>query len=323
MRVIVGLKSDPIEGRYSFEWLFGLMREHGIQRLQYGSSAAALLADEEYFVSLRRTAERQGILITSLFSATREFGGFASGDARLQAASRRLWERLIRVASLLGAHSAGTNASSAFRDKPELKEEGIRLFLAHARQLMVAARKAGLQALTTEPMSSIWEFPSTPQEIERFVRELGSFHRENPDTTVPALFCGDISHGVADENRVVVHDNWELFESQIPWMWEFHFKNTDAVFNATFGFGVEDRQRGIIDLARLSALIERNANRFPRAEEIVGYLEISGPKSDATTPTHIWLGCSVKASRRCERHSRRVLGEALFSSRFVHSILES
>lgn len=301
MRVLVGLKSDPIESRYSFDWLFGLMREHGIQRLQYGSSMATLLADEEYFVTLRRTAERQGILITSLFTATREFGGFASGDARLQGATRRLWERLIRVASLLGAQSAGTNASLTFRDKPELKEEGIRLFLANARELMVVARKAGLQALITEPMSCTWEFPSTPHEIERFVRELEPFHQDHPDTTVPALFCGDISHGVANEARAVIHDNWELFESQIPWMWEFHFKNTDAIFNATFGFGAEDRERGIIDLARLKALIARNAHRFPRAEEIVGYLEISGPKVGRDyTDQHLgrMLGESLEALRK-------------------------
>jgi len=278
MKVLLGVKSDPIECRYSFDWLFGLMREHGIQRLQYGSSQAALLADDEYFTSLRRQAERHGVMITSLFSAAREFGGFASGDPYLQAATRKLWERLIRVASLLGAQSAGTNATLAYRDKPHLKEEGILQFFANAKELMGVARKAGLQALTTEPMSCSWEFPSTPEEIDRFVEQLVPFHRDHGDTTVPALFCGDISHGLADEHRTVLHDNWVLFESEIPWMWEFHFKNTDAIFNATFGFGHEERERGIIDLQRLKTILERNAHRFPRSEETVGYLEIPGPK---------------------------------------------
>jgi hypothetical protein len=278
MNFILGVKSDPIESRYSFDWLFGIMAEHRVTRLQYGASTAALVADDAYFRGLRRNAEKRGILVSSLFSSIREFAGYASGDARLQAATRRLWERLIHVAALLGAEAAGTNASLTLRDRPDLREQGIRLFLDNAKELMGVARRAGLKALTTEPMSSTWEFPSTPVELERFVAELGSHHARHPKTTVPALFCGDISHGVADANRAVLHDNWTLFEAQIPAMWEFHFKNTDALFNATFGFGEADRGRGIIDLARFKALLEANAGRFPRTDEVVGYLEIPGPK---------------------------------------------
>jgi hypothetical protein len=94
---------------------------------------------------------------------------------------------------------------------------------------------------------------------------------------VPFEFCGDISHGLADSEGRVVNDNWSLFEMQIPWMREFHFKNTDAIFNSTFGFGPGERERGIVDLSRLRELIKRNANRFPY-KELTGYLEISGPK---------------------------------------------
>ena len=60
-----------------------------------------------------------------------------------------------------------------------------------------------------------------------------------------------------------MHDNWSLFEMQVPWMREFHFKNTDSIFNSTFGFGPEERGRGIVDLARLKAVIDANAGRFP------------------------------------------------------------
>ena len=71
MKVQLGVKSDPIESRYSFDWLFGLMREHGVHRLQYGSSTVTLLADDEYFKALRRTAERYDIRISSMFSSIR------------------------------------------------------------------------------------------------------------------------------------------------------------------------------------------------------------------------------------------------------------
>jgi ribulose-phosphate 3-epimerase len=300
MKVHIGVKSDPIESRYSFEWLFGLMREHGIHRLQYGSSTVTLLADDEYFRALRRSAESYDIRISSMFSSIREFGGFASGDPLLQAATRRMWERMIRVASLLGAESTGSNGSITFRDKTDLKEAGVRQFLANAKELMVVARKAGLSALTTEPMSCTWEFPSTPSEIHRLTGELGPAHAASPDTTVPFLLCSDISHGIADESRQVTHDNWNLFEMQVPWMWEFHFKNTDAIFNSTFGFSEEERARGIVDLDRLKAVLERNADRFP-CKELVGYLEISGPKTGRDyTDGHLgeMLGASLDALRR-------------------------
>jgi ribulose-phosphate 3-epimerase len=68
-----------------------------------------------------------------------------------------------------------------------------------------------------------------------------------------------------------------MFEREIPWMWEFHFKNTDAIYNSTFGFGSEERSRGIVDLKRLRDILEKNATRFP-SDEVTGYLELPGPK---------------------------------------------
>jgi hypothetical protein len=277
MTVHLGVKSDPIESRFSFDWLFGIMKNCGVDRLQYGSALVTLLADDEYFRGLRRRAEQSGIRISSLFSAAREFGGFASGDPHLAAATCRLWERLIHVASLLGASYAGTNASITMRDRPESRDEGISRFFREAPELMAIARGEGLAGVTTEPMSSIWEYPSTPDELRSLGRELGQVHAARPDDTAPFGYCGDITHGVADRDRRVVHDNWELFEVAMPWMVEFHFKNTDAIYNSTFGFGPGERERGIIDLARLAGLIHDNAARFP-VPEITGYLEIGGPK---------------------------------------------
>ena len=115
------------------------------------------------------------------------------------------------------------------------------------------------------------------------VSVLDPMHEAEPLETVPVYLCGDISHGVADAEGVL-HDNWSLFEMEIPWMWEFHFKNTDAIFNSTFGFGPEERARGIVDLARLKAILEQNAGRFP-AGRSPGILRSAGPRSGGSTPT--------------------------------------
>lgn len=285
MTVHLGVKSDPIESRYSFDWLFGIMNDCGVDRLQYGSSIATLVADDEYLRGLRQRAEKRGIRIESLFSSIREFGGFGSGDPALARATIRYWRALIHAASVLGASSAGTNASVTLRDRPASRDVGIARFFAEAPGIMAYARAEGLSAVTTEPMSSVWEYPSTPAELEALGRTLDEAHARDPDRTVPFRYCGDISHGVADADRRVVHDNWNLFEVAIPWMSEFHFKNTDSIFNATFGFAPAERERGIVDLARLRALIDANADRFP-VREITGYLEIGGPKvgRDYTDP---------------------------------------
>jgi ribulose-phosphate 3-epimerase len=114
--------------------------------------------------------------------------------------------------------------------------------------------------------------------MDRISREMDAHHAADPAGTVPVQFCADTSHGLADPERRVVVDNWALFEAGIPHTREFHFKNTDKRFDRTFGFSEEERARGIVDLGRLRALIDVNADRFP-VRELVGYLELPGPKT--------------------------------------------
>jgi len=277
VKVHLGVKADPIENRYSHQWLFDLMRDIGVHHLQMGTTYHTYVVDDSYFRELRSSAEKRGIRISSLFSSRRELVGFATGDPSLEAATRRGWERLIHVASIVGADSAGSNALVMMRDQSHLREAAVGTFFRNIKQLLPIARKAGLKALTTEPMSSVFEYPTTPDDIREIAAELAPFLNDNPGSTVPLMICADISHGVADGDGKVVHDNWSLFEMEIPWMWEFHFKNTDPIFKTTFGFGPEEQARGIVDLGRLKSLIHANAARFPRGE-IIGYLEMDGPK---------------------------------------------
>jgi ribulose-phosphate 3-epimerase len=101
---------------------------------------------------------------------------------------------------------------------------------------------------------------------------------------------------VADAHRRVLHSNLDLFESEMPWMAEFHFKNTDAIYNSTFGFSESERARGIIDLPQTRTLCEKYRSAWP-VPEMVGYLEIGGPKigRDYTDPQ---VGPELEASLR-------------------------
>jgi sugar phosphate isomerase/epimerase len=228
MTVHVGVKSDPIENRYSFDWLFDLMAEQHAGWLQLGSSYPFFHADPVWFLDLARKAERRGIRIASTYTSYREMTGFFSGDRHLEAASHHAWERLIQVASWVGAFSAGSSCGSVLRDQPGEKEPGLARWFRHMKELVRTAKAAGLSALCIEPMSSMFEPPSTPEEMDRVTREMDAFHAADRAGTVPVRFCADISHGLADRERRVVVDNWRLFEAGIPHTHEFHFKTTGS-----------------------------------------------------------------------------------------------
>jgi len=277
MKVHLGIKTDPIENRYSYDWLFRIMEEHRIPRLQLGSFFEIPYLDDGYFIELREKAQKRGIRITSVFSSHRDLSGFFSGDRHLEKAARRIFERFIHVGSLMGADYVGSSAGSVPRDMIGEKEAGVLCFFSHMEDLTRLALDKGLKALTIEVMSSSAEPPTFPEEIDRFMDHFSGQHEKHKTSTVPVYLLGDISHGYADSAGTVRHGNYELFEHSIPYMCEFHFKNTDSLFNATFGFSAEECKRGVVDLARLKGIIEKNASRWP-VRETTGYLELPGPK---------------------------------------------
>lgn len=299
MTLRLGIKSDPVEYRYSYEWLFGLMRELRVGYLQLGSSFEFYQVEDGYFTRLRASAERHGVRITSCFTAHRELGGFFTGDPLLERVARRSYERWIEIGGLLGAEYVGSNPGAVYRDRMNGKQDASERFLRHFRELMHLGADAGLKGLTMEPMSSRAEPPSLPNELTHYAASVSAYHTAHPGETVAGYFCGDISHGVVGEDREVLHDHWELFEQEIPHMAEFHFKNTDELYHSTFGFGPRQRARGIVDLTELSEILRRRNADFP-VPVVTGYLEIGGPKlgRDYSDPElQFELASSVEAIR--------------------------
>lgn len=276
--VQLGIKSDPIQTRYSFDWLFDLLQSEGVQYVQLGAFFEMFHMDEDgYFHTLREKAEHRSLKIKSMFSAYREFGGFFYGDIHMEKASRKMYEKYIHIAGVLGLDYAGTNPGAVYRDQMGKKQQGIDTYLKHMKELQHLAYEKGLKAFVIEPMSCMAEPPTTPDEMDFMIGTLNDYYAQNPSNTVPVWLCGDISHGLADAHKNIVHSNIELFEHAIPMMCEFHFKNTDSIYNSTFGFSEEERKKGIIDLQEVKQLCEDNKDKWP-VEEVVGYLEIGGPK---------------------------------------------
>ena len=290
MNFQLGLKTDSIETRYSFPWLFDLLAEENIRHVQIGSFFEIYTLEDAWFEELKAEAAQRNLILKSVFTAHRELGGFFYGNPHMERAARLGCERLLS-----GAEHCGWNPGAIYRDRPASKEEGLACFHRHLRELMRQAHALGLRAITLEPMSCLAEPPSTPREIETMMETAAAWHRQHPDSTVPVYLCGDISHGIANARREIIHGNMDLFEFSIPWMAEFHFKNTDALFHSTFGFSPEETRRGIVDLRQVRAIIERNAKKWPLEE--VGYLEIGGPKigRDYSDPE---LGSELRASLR-------------------------
>ena len=76
MEIGIGVKSDPIQYRYTYEWLFDLMKEQKVRYLQLGSFFELYMLEDSFFTDLRNLAERRGVEIRSCFTAHRELGGF-------------------------------------------------------------------------------------------------------------------------------------------------------------------------------------------------------------------------------------------------------
>ncbi|MDR0361211.1 MAG: TIM barrel protein [Planctomycetota bacterium] len=276
MKLALGVKSDPIQYRYSYEWLFDLMAEAGAGYLQFGSFFEMYSLEPEWFARLREQAAARGIKIKSLFTAHRELGGLMSGDPSFERVARDSYRKLLDVATALGVEFAGSSMGGVLYDCADHKPEGMRRSVEFLKEMAHVAHEKGLRALTIEPMSCLAEPPTIGSECVSLMTELADYRAKHADAA-PVHFCADISHGYADENRKVVEDNWSLFAAQIPWMCEFHFKNTDAVFNSTFGFSPAEIERGIVDLPRLRSLLDANADRFP-VGDVTGYLELNHVK---------------------------------------------
>ena len=272
----LGVKTDPVQYRYSYPWLFRLLADQGVAYVQLGTFFELYQLPDSWFTQLRAYAHDHGIRIASVFTAHRELGGFFYDSPEFEALVTKNFKRLIEVGALAGADCVGSSAGSVLRDQCQIKEQGVRRYLAHMKGMMAYAHARGLRALTIEPMSCLAEPPTTPEEIRAMAGELEEHHRAHPGT-VPVRYCTDIAHGYADSGGNVVHTHMELLEATLPWLQELHLKNTDALFQSTFGFSEADRARGIVQVPDVVRLLEEKADMIP-VDTVIGYLEISGPK---------------------------------------------
>ena len=276
LQLRLGLKADPIEYRYSYEWLFRLMAEEGVQHLQLGTFFELYQLPDQWLLRLRDCAKDFGIAISSILTSHRELGGYFQTETAWHRVARKNHERLIEIGGLLGAKSVGSNPGSTLRDQLGAKSEGMKRYLRNLKELLLLARRLRVERLTMEPMSCLAEPPTLPEEIAGWARELEAFRKDHAEAAAFG-YCVDVSHGYADKDRVIRHDHMALIAACLPWTTELHLRNTDASYTATFGFTEEERKKGIVDAAAIRDLLLCKADLLP-VEELVGYLEIGGPK---------------------------------------------
>lgn len=254
------------------------MADEEVKYVQVGTFFELYHLADEAIKDIRRQAEDFGLEITSVFTAHRELGGFFQGDPKWETVARKNYQRLIEVGSLLGADSVGSNPGAVPRDLMGMKKEGIQCYLANMKELMAHACRHNVKTLAIEPMSCLAEPPTLPEEIQAIAGELAEYHRNNSETTSGIGYCVDVSHGYADRKQTIKWDNMQLLESALPYTSELHLKNTDNIFNSTFGFSPEEREMGIVDLKAVSNLLIDHADQLP-TDELIGYLEMGGPKT--------------------------------------------
>ncbi len=277
LRLQLGVKTDPVEYRYSYEWLFRLLAEEGVRYVQLGTFFEIYRLPDEYFHTLRRRAEDLGVAIRSIFTAHRELGGFFIDEPGWEAVARRNYQRLIEVGSLVGARSVGSNPGAVYRDRMGSKKRGIECYLRHMKELMGFAHEQGVEWLTIEPMSYLAEPPTLPEEIRSMAEELGAYHQQHAASTARVGFCADISHAYADRDFCVRHHHLKLLKVTLPYLVEIHLKNTDPQYCSTFGFSPAEREAGIVEVEPIRRTLLAHADVIP-VDNLVGYLEVGGPK---------------------------------------------
>ncbi len=273
----LGVKTDPIQYRYSYEWLFRLMAEEGVTHAQLGTFFEIYQLPDDFFLQLKREADNFGVSISSIFTAHRELGGFFREEPGFVRVARKNFARLIQIGALVGAHSVGCNPGAVLRDRMGTKGKGLHVYLEAMKDLMAYARQLDVGVVGIEPMSCLAEPPTLPQEIREMGDSLMDHHRSNTKTTSPIGYCVDIAHGYADREGAIVHDHFELMEAALPFTTEIHLKNTDALYNSTFGFTESEREKGIIDVPGVRQFYRNHAGELP-VKDLIGYLEIGGPK---------------------------------------------
>jgi sugar phosphate isomerase/epimerase len=273
----LGLKTDAVEYRYSYAWLFRLMAEEGVTHAQLGSFVEMTQLPDEFFLDLRRQAEEYGVRISSVFTTHRELGGCLRQEPGWYEVTRRMHRRFIEVGALLGAETVGGNAGAVLRDQMDFKEVGMRRYTDHMRAMLAYAHQCGVPCLTNEPMSCLAEPPTLPGEMQTLAEELIEYHRAHADSTAAFGYCTDVAHGYADAEGRVIHDHLELLRAALPYTRTLHLKNTDRLYDATFGFTPEERERGIIQIEQVRDLVLAEADVLP-TDSLIGYLEIGGPK---------------------------------------------
>jgi len=273
----LGVKTDPVEYRFSYEWLFRLLAEEGIGCVQLGTFFEIYQLPDEYFHRLRRQADDLGIAIASIFTSHRELGGFFIDEPGWETVARRNYERLIEIGSLVGARSVGSSPGGVYRDRMGSKKPGLERYMRHMKELMSIAHQHGIHWLTIEPMSCLAEPPTLPDEIRRMAEELDAYHGQHAQSTARAGYCADIAHAYADREFNIRHHHLELLEATLPYLVEVHLKNTDSEYRATFGFSPAEREAGIIEIEPVREMLLAHAAVVP-VDRVIGYLELGGPK---------------------------------------------
>ena len=273
----VGVKTDPIQYRYSFPWLFRIMKEEGIFHVQLGSFFELYQLPDEFFLWLRDTAAAFDMSITSVFTTHRELGGFLREEIGFPDVTARSYCRLVEVGALLGARSVGSSVGAVLRDGMEFKGRGVARFLEGMKAIMEYAGERGVPCINLEVMSSIAEPPTLLEEIEGIAGDLNEYHQANSRDTALLGYLVDISHGYVNEDRRMKLTVIQQLEKALPYLQELHLRNTDRYLEKTFGFTPEERERGSVRVEEVRDFLISHEDIIPN-RRLVGYLEIPGPK---------------------------------------------
>ena len=284
----LGVRIDPTEDLYSYEWILQLMQEEEIRCAQLASFFGLYQLTDASVLELKARAEHFGVSFTSISAVHRELCGLFRPEKEYQRIATGIFERLVDIGALLEANSVGINVPMVPRhgDTRQEQQDGFRVRLGRLKDLVHRAQERGIDTLTVEHTTL----------DQRIAEELDA------DGTCTQIEAATIRYSF--DTRSMATDR--MLTHVVPQLHELHLRNTDLNLLGTFGFSERDRTVGIVDIPKLRQLLVSQPGG-PHQRWITGYAEVAGPKPGGS---HL-----DKTIQRANRESLRYLRETFVAGR--------
>lgn len=195
---------------------------------------------------------KEGLVLSSTFSgmASYTFPQLLAPTKEMRDISVQYFKRAMDMTAAMGTDTVGyplggMTHHDAFNH--ERREQIYHQALDLMHELASYAKTAGLSKILIEPTPVFTEYPSTPQECQRLMKDLDG------TTDVPVLLLIDWGHALM-ESYLGEDANVEVWLRQCePYIDSFHLQQSDGKLDRHWGFTSD----GVVNVSEIQGLLQK------------------------------------------------------------------